>query len=411
MYYWELILQILREMRAHKIRSILALLGIVWGTVAVVLLLALGEGFYRAGQKSMQSIANGAIRAWPGITSKAFQGQAPGQPIHMRISDLIAMTKALPDIKYFSPTLSIGNHVNLQWRAQQTTARIIGVAPDRALLTQLKLSTHSRFINAMDLANQKNVIVLGSKLKQQIFGNSNAIGQTILVYGIPFLVIGAQADEKTQDNFDWDQENAFIPYTTAQAIGGDQDIDGFILLTKNPNQSEKFVKTMSKFLGWRLHFDPTDHNAIYIFDTAQVTRFFTWFFRAIELFLGFCGLLTLGVGGIGVANIMFLIISERTQEFGLRMAVGAKPAHVLLQVLLETGVIILLGGLIGFIIAGTSIGLLQIISLPDWLGKPTLSPLIILATFLILALVGLIAGYFPARRAANMQPVEALSFG
>ena len=144
-------------------------------------------------------------------------------------------------------------------------------------------------------------------------------------------------------------------------------------------------------------------------NVAQVAEFFSAFFRGVQLFLGFCGAMTLGVGGVGVANIMFLVISERTREIGLRMALGAKSHHILAQILLEAFVIVMLGALIGFSVSWLIVTSLQIIPLPEWIGMPQISMSVVYMTMLVLSLVGLLAGFFPAKRASLLDPVVALT--
>ena len=175
----------------------------------------------------------------------------------------------------------------------------------------------------------------------------------------------------------------------------------------NSNQLQKAI--ISYFSGI-FHFDPTDNSAFSFFNMNDVYEFFKWFFAGIELFLGFCGIMTLGVGGIGVANVMFLIVNERTPEIGLRRAIGATDKHILWQIMLEALIIVSFGALIGFAISGLSILLLQHINLPHWLGKPTLPLTVYIATITVLIFTALAAGYFPARKAMRMEPVTALSF-
>ena len=165
---------------------------------------------------------------------------------------------------------------------------------------------------------------------------------------------------------------------------------------------------MRTYLGYLYHFSPDDTNALMFYDTLKIFNFFNWFFVGIQLFLGLCGSLTLAVGGLGVANIMFLIVTERTKEIGLRMAVGARDSHILIQILCEALILVVLGGLFGITLSYLTVFILQFITLPAWIGKPTISLSIAFITIAVLAMIGVLAGYFPAKRASRMDPVDAL---
>ncbi len=405
MYFFELSKQILRDMRRHKVRSILAMFGIIWGTIAVIMLLALGQGFYAQNRANIMSVVSGTLTFSPGTTTMDFQGWPKGLKIHIKAADIMALKKAIPDIRYVSPqmtsskTLSVGKH--------QVNAMLIGASPDFAELTKRQAKPGGRFIDPLDISNQRNVIFIGKEVKDKLFPQQSALGKQLLLSSVPFTIIGVlNPISKTQS---WYNNTAVIPYTTAIKLWGNIDVNQFLVLPKNSAQTEQLASQVRQYLSQRYHFNPKDKSALNLFNPAQMLEFFTWFFRGIELFLGFCGSLTLAVGAIGVANIMYLIVSERTPEIGLRMALGARTTHILWQILLETGVIVLAGGIIGIILSVLGIGLLNIVQLPSWLGKPHITWAIVFATVFILLLVGGLAGIFPARRAANMEPVDALA--
>ncbi len=407
MYLIEQSKQILREMLHYKTRSIMALFGIVWGTVAVVLLLSLGNGFYRENLRNMQGFADGTLVFSRGSTSMPYHGTLPGQTIKFKINDIIKLKTVVPGIKYLSPWMF--NAVKVTRNNQMANADIQGVSADYATLKKIQLKTGGRFIDKLDIQHNRAVIFIGSELAQTLFpNNSNPIGKKVAIKGIPFTVIGLLKD--LPNTGDWYNNTAIIPYTTFVSLFGNQDIWQFIVLAKNVKQSDALKHEVINYFSALYQFDPHDKAAINVFSMAQIYEFFNWFFRAIEIFLGFCGAMTLGVGGLCIANLMFLIVTERTNEIGLRMAIGATTQDIMRQIILETLIIVAVGGLIGATIALTTIISLQYIHLPNWLGTPTLSPIVCLATLLILAITALTAGYFPARRAANMQPVTALGF-
>jgi len=261
------------------------------------------------------------------------------------------------------------------------------------------------------MAERRRVVFLGDTLAKKLFPQEEAVGRTVLVDGRPFTVIGVLQKKIQSSSYSGpDADRAFIPYTTFIAIWGDWNVDNVLVQPNPPRDSEGMKKAIYTYLGQKYRFDPGDEGALGMWDTVERDRFTDWFFWGLQAFLGLAGALTLGAGGIGVANVMFLIIRERTREIGVRMAVGAQEWHIMGQVMLEALLIVGLGGSAGFLFSALVIWVLQVAPLPEWLGNPELSPLAALSTLGVLSLVGVLAGYFPARRAARMDPVRALGF-
>ncbi len=407
MYILTLSKQILREMWARKFRSILALFGIVWGTLTVVLLLALGTGFQHASQKNIMTIADNSFFIIPGTTSKTYRGVAKGQLLDVKAKVILNLPKALPSVKAVSPMLV--NAVKIGFKRKQTDTSAYGISPEFRQIRKINLMPHGRFINPIDVHKKSFVTVLGYKLKTKLFGKQSALGKIVILNNIPFRVIGViQAPAKSVYN--WYDDNPIIPYTTSISLFGDQRVVYFSVVP-NPNVDPNIVEqNIRAYFSNRYHFDKNDKTALRIINTTKFFQFVKWFFIGVQIFLGICGILTLGVGSLGVANIMFLIVAERTKEIGLRMAIGACDWHILLQIIFEALIIVGLGGLLGFLLAYSITGVLQHAGLPEWLGRPAVSGAVVVITVSILAFLGLISGYFPARRAAKMDPVSALSF-
>ncbi len=405
----ELIQQIFYDMRAHKLRSFLALFGVVWGTVAVVVLLALGQGFYVMGKESMAKLSSGVIFAVPRSTTFAYAGLPQGQALHVKARDIVELGEAL-DIEKLSPKLRAT--APLVYQAQSQSAQVSGVAAQFAEINTLSTEqSGGRFLSEKDELLARRVVVLGSDLAENLFKQKDPLNQTLSIKGLPFLVVGVLDKNNSGFNFG-DGHNpgsAFIPYTTFNVMWGDVDISYFTIVPDHVDESTTLKKSITRYFAVKFHFDPNDDDAIYMPNVAQFAEFFSAFFKGVQLFLGFCGAMTLGVGGVGVANIMFLIVSERTREIGLRMALGAKSFHILSQILLEAFVIVMLGATVGFGLSWFIVKALSLLTLPDWLGVPVISMTVVYMTILVLSMVALLSGFFPAKRASKLDPVVALA--
>ena len=298
---------------------------------------------------------------------------------------------------------------NVSYHGRLTQKLLHGVSGDFTKIRKLNIEHEGRFFNAIDINDKARVAILGHKLKELFFGNASAIGKEILVENIPFIVIGVMPEaSKLQHDF---YDNALmIPYTAYTMLYGDKRIAYTMILPYANVDRVEFEQTLRSYFAKEYHFNKNDLEAIHIFNTNKIFQFMRWFFVGLQIFLGFCGSLTLLIGSIGVANIMFLIVAERTHEIGLRKALGATDLQILWQLLLEALIIIALGGSLGFITAVITISSLHFASFPDWMGVPKISLGVILATISVLGVVGFFAGYFPARRAARMDPVDALNF-
>ncbi|MDF1797217.1 MAG: ABC transporter permease [Coxiellaceae bacterium] len=409
MNFAELMHQTLNSLRTHKLRSFLALFGIMWGTLSVVLLLALGNGFYNHNQHEMRRIANGQIFMRTGITTKPYQGRPTGQIIHIKVKDILAMANDLPQIKMITPLMNFATvGLTLTSDKHQVKGTVEGVSNDYPDITQVDIANGGHFFNQIDLQHNNKVVFLTDHMKQVLYPHSNPINKTLHISGIPFTVVGYQSPQR-QGGAHWRGNLIYVPYTTYQQLWGDQDSAEVALITHTPQQVDNTKQAIRHYLASRFHFDPTDSQAIMMPDLTKIVHFFDWFFWGIKTFLIFCGALTLAVGGIGVANIMFLIVSERTAEIGLRLALGSPDSSILWQILLESLMLVFIGGVAGIVLAMTIVTTLQHLPLPDWIGTPKVSLIAMIISFVTLAIVGIAAGYFPAKKASLLEPVVALA--
>lgn len=404
MYVTTIIKQIFEELMAHKLRSSLAIFCIAFGTLAVVVLLALGTGFCEATSKNLFSITGGTFAVWMNRTEKSYGGYPKGRHNHLTLNDVMELPKIFPNIALVSPQRF--KQASISYNGKAYTKTIEGTAPDHQLLDKIKLTTHSRFINQIDVASKARVAVLGGKITQILFGSTNALGKQFLINGAPFTLIGIVHKDNKRKSFD---DRIFISNQAYETLFDDANINFFFVLPKPDVNPVQFEQLLRSHFARKYCFDKNDKGAFGLWGSYKFFQFIKWFLIGIRLFLGFCGAMILAVGSIGVANIMFLIVTERTYEIGLRKAIGATDRQILEQLLFEALMIIGIGGGLGIGVAIAIIKVLQHVTLPAWLGMPELSWQTMVITIIVLALTGLITGFFPAKRAASLDPIEALT--
>ena len=399
--------QLFRDLRAQKLRTLLTTLGIVWGTVSISLLLAFGDGFHHQLLKNSAGLGNGIVIAWPSLTSIPFEGLGKGRPIRLDEEDIALLRANATELGDISS--EYGETLRIQLGPKTLAVDTVGIHPIFGEMRNMIPAEGGRFINPLDMRDKRRVAFLGNEVAEQLFGAGDPVGQMLRVHGSPFTVVGVMK-KKTQDSSYRfrDKDMIVIPATTMRALTGQKYMDNFVFTARDVTRTEQASDEVLRALAGKHRFDPADKEALSIWDTSEMAAFFDTFMLAFRLFLGIVGSLTLVVGGIGVSNIMNVAVEERTREIGIKMALGAKPQGVLTQFLMETLVITATGGAIGL---GITYGLCQIIpalGVTDYVGDPNLSPALALGTIALLGTIGLIAGYFPARTAALLDPVVAM---
>ncbi|MDZ7266800.1 MAG: ABC transporter permease [candidate division KSB1 bacterium] len=398
----------LQDLRSQKLRTVLTIFGIIWGTVAIIVLLAFGTGFKKQLAINMHGIGESIAIMFPGRTTRAFEGFGLGRPISLREEDAWLLAEQVRGLRALSPEYS-GRHAPVRVEENILNPLISGVYPVYADMRNIIVEPGGRFFNELDLRHRRRVAVIGNKVREFLFGEQEAVGQLILVGQTPFTVIGVMQKKTQNSSYNArDQDRVFIPASTFASVFGTIHLNNIIYQPLDPTRSEAVNTQVREVLGRKYKFDPTDKNAVWIWDTAEMDKFLHYFFLAFNLFLGLIGSMTLAVGGIGVANIMYVVVQERVREIGIKRAVGATRRSILLQFFMETFFIIALGAAIGFLIAYLLILGLQFIPIRDFVGTPELSPEVVAITVLILGLIGLAAGLMPARRAAHLNVVDCL---
>jgi putative ABC transport system permease protein len=397
-------------MRSQKLRTFLTVFGIIWGTASVVLLLAFGKGLHVQNQKSMHGLGEGIVILWGGRTSKPFMGFGKGRGIPLREEDALLLKKEIRQMGGVSPEYSKWN-TTMRYKKNTVTQNMVGIYPIFGELRNIYPELGGRFIDDVDLKEKKRAVFIGNKLKEDLFGTEEAVGKYIFMDNVPFLVVGVMQKKSQDSNYSGRDENkALISATTFAAMYGDRYVDDIIFKPKDPRQSELVKKKVYQVLGAKHKFDPEDKEALMMWDTSEFQKFLTYFFLAFRAFLAIIGTFTLIVGGIGVSNILNIVVEERTKEIGIKMSLGAKKRHILSQFIFETLMITFVGGLIGFMFAFMVVKIFPFFKLEEYMGIPEISFSTALIAVGVLGTVGLISGFFPARRAANLNPVQALKF-
>lgn len=414
MKIWQLLKLFYRELKGQKKRMTLTMMALAWGTFSIVILLAFGEGLSRQMIKSTHGLGEGICIVSTGQTSKPYQGLGKGRLILLHEEDVDLLRNRVPEIDLISPENDRSRN-NMTYERKSLTERVIGVHPDFEDLRGYFPQRGSRFINARDAAEKRRVVFLGTELAKRLFGGEAAVGKTILINSIPFLVVGIMMDKMQNSMYNGaDVDKAAIPYSTFRAIYGDKALHRLIYRPKDVARSEEIKADVFEVLSEKYRFDPSDKQALDIWDMVEEEKLMKKIFMGIQIFMGIVGGLTLMVAGVGVANIMYVSAKSRTKEIGIKMALGAKRRHVLLQFISEALMIVFVGGSLGVmfsLVVVQAFGALPLEGeVADILAHPVISTDIMALTVLILGSIGFLAGLFPARRAASANPVEALRY-
>jgi putative ABC transport system permease protein len=406
--FFTTITEFISDLRAQKLRTAMTVFGITWGTVAIIVLLAFGMGFKKQLSKDMHGIGESIAIMFPGSTTKPFEGFGTGRDIQLIEDDAKLLSTQVPEIDEISPEYSSRDYpVHLDGNLTNTS--VAGVYPVYGEMRNIIPAPGGRFIDDLDMAERRRVVILGDKVKDLLFGESDAVGKIVYIGDVPFTVIGVMLKKTQNSSYNRrDQDRVFIPASTHASVYGKPYINNIIYIPKDPRQTEEVKTKIRQVLGRKYRFDPEDKDAVWIWDTTENDVFLFYFFLAFNIFLGLIGSFTLAVGGIGVANIMYIVVQERIKEIGIKRAVGARRSNILMQFFLETFFIILIGSTLGFLIAWAITSALQYIPIKEFVGTPELSIPVAAATILVLAIVGLAAGLLPAKRAANLDVVECL---
>lgn len=403
-----LITDFVRNINQQRLRTFLTVFGIMWGTATLIILLAFGMGFRNQTALNMRGMGDQIVIIFNGSTSQNFEGYGVGRRIQMRESDADYLKTQVPQIDEVSAEYSRWNST-VSYKDKKNSPNIAGVFENYGGMRNIFPQSGGRWISPIDIQERRRVVFLGNSLAELLFGTEDPIGKTIMLGQSPFTVIGVLVPKTQNSSYSArDEDRVFIPATTYSAMFGTDRVNNIIYTVSDPTLSDQTREEVRAALGKKHRFSSTDQDAVGIWDTNEFWTFMYYFFLGFNAFLGIIGFFTLAVGGIGVANIMFVVVQERMKEIGIRRSVGARRRTIMIQFFSETFMIVGLGAILGYGIGWAVVQLMQNVPIREFVGAPVFSPVVGVIALVVLAFVGLVAGFLPAVRASRLDIVECL---
>ena len=346
---------------------------------------------------------------WSGKTSISYGGFPKGRQLSFYNDDAQYLRDQVSLIGEISPQYARYDiPVNVGDKKQNFT--INAVWPEFQDMRNMVPRAGSRFINNLDMEKRRRVVFIGNEVEKTMFGDTSSVGKMILIDNIPYKVIGVIIAKEQDGSYNGQDKYAiFMPTTTYLGIYGDRYINNMIARAKNVQQTSQMKQAIVEAMAKKYRFSPEDTQALPVWDTSEYDQFLGTFFTGFTIFLGIVGVMTLIVGGIGIANIMYVIVEERTSEIGVKRAIGAKKRLILTQYLIETFLISAVGTIAGFLFALILIFVINQAPLEDFIGVLILNPAVAIITIVIISTITLIAGWGPAKRASLLDPVIAIN--
>jgi putative ABC transport system permease protein len=414
MTFRDLLVDTVRTLWAHKLRTALTMFGIAWGIISITLMVAAGEGLRVGQEKVAEQFGKNIMIIFAGRTSMQAGGMRAGRAVRWRLWDHQEVQREATSCEFVIPELGNGGQVRSAYNA--AALQVVGSLPPFAYIRSIDIG-EGRFYHWGDIERSERVAVLGSDAYKQLFAGRKAIGEDILVRGIPFKVIGIMREKDQDSSYDGrDITKVFIPYTAMvrdfprQPPSPPDAIDRLIASPKSLEVHERCKYEVRRALGRIHHFDPADEEAAAIWDTVENSKQFRTMTDGIKYFLGAVGLITLLLGGIGVMNVMLVAVRERTTEIGVRKAVGATSRSILRYFFLETMIVVFLSGGVGLSIGYGICRAVNTLPMPQYFAGLLATWESGLLSFALLGFTALLSAMYPASRAAAVDPIVALRY-
>jgi putative ABC transport system permease protein len=406
----------IQDLFYEKTRIALTILAIAWGTFAIAIMLAIGEGLRLNFARTMANAGDKLLTITPGITSKNYRGVGSNERLKLNKRDLGSIA-SLPNVASVSPQYKF--HSQLRYHDRNIYyANFYAITPEYATIHRMQIKSKQRFISSFDHQQRNSVVVIGAMTADKLFApEENPMGETIYIDGRPFMIVGVMqkkpqmhAAEMPDDRLNW------IPASTYELLNNPQQIDAIEIAYKDLEFLPQTKNTIQKVVALNHGVDPNDPSIVNFSDLAKDQEKINSFFVNMQIFLGIIGSLTLLIAGIGIANVMYASVARATRQIGLQMALGATTKHILVHYIFESLVVTVIGGIIGMIVTMLVIYLIRLIPMQgkviEYIGQPepVLSFLVLVIVIVVLGVIGFVAGLFPALKAAKIDPAEALVY-
>ena len=415
MWFWEILVQAARNVWAHKLRSALTMFGIAWGIAAIIFMMAIGDGFKIGYRNMLYVLGTDVVIVWGGRTTHQAGDQRAGRPVRLRYEDVEAIREECPLVGHVTPELDRALKVTSPHNSGLFSTH--GIAPVYQQIRSMDVAVGRR-ISESDFQDCRPVCVLGEEVRKQLFADRRAVGTEVRIQDIPFTIIGElKAKDQNNSYNGLDGEKILIPYTAMarhfpdpRPFVAEGALDNIIFCPVSADAHEQAVRQVKTLLGRRHGFNPTDRGALWMWDTVETAQMVNRVYDSMQIFLAFVAVITLGLGGIGVMNIMLISVAERTREIGVKQALGAPPGRILAEFLLEALALTFTSGVIGVAFAVAVCSLVNQLPLPTMFAGLPVTRVTALLAFGTLVLVGLLSAIYPAWRASLLTPAEALRY-